>query len=481
MQMGTNLPRVGSYNRAVVLEAIQVSDGISRVQIAERSGLTAQTVSVIVRRLLEDGLVVEDGSLPSSGGKPRTILRVDPGAGYAVGIHFDPGELSYVLADLAGQPVTMRREAVPPGLAPDTVIRQMARTARDMLSRAGVPDDKVLGIGLACPGPLDADGVMNFPPRLTGWDHVPIRRLLEEHTGFPVTFDNDAAAAAIGERWAGSARSTSSFAYLYLGTGIGGGLFLDNQIYRGSSLNAAEFGHITVMPDGPDCYCGNRGCIEALCCPGAIEATVRTRLAQGERSTLATPAAPNESTLTPNPANGPTPTPGSGSAGNPGNNPVPNPGNSSTPTPGNGPTPNPTNSSTPSPGNGPTPAVPVREGSPVPSSPDHAAICAAAAAGDPLALSVIREVGERLAAAAVSLVNVLDIDLLVLGGPAMHDIGHIYHQAIAAAVATRPLARRLHQVQVVTSPIAADAAAIGAASLVFHATYAPRLGALLTP
>ncbi|MET8161276.1 ROK family transcriptional regulator [Sphaerisporangium sp. NPDC005289] len=443
MQMGTNLPRVGSYNRAVVLEAIQVSDGISRVQIAERSGLTAQTVSVIVRRLLEDGLVVEDGSLPSSGGKPRTILRVDPGAGYAVGIHFDPGELSYVLADLAGQPVTMRREAVPPGLAPDTVIRQMARTARDMLSRAGVPDDKVLGIGLACPGPLDADGVMNFPPRLTGWDHVPIRRLLEEHTGFPVTFDNDAAAAAIGERWAGSARSTPSFAYLYLGTGIGGGLFLDNQIYRGSSLNAAEFGHITVMPDGPDCYCGNRGCIEALCCPGAIEATVSTRLAQGEQSIL------TEVTENAAPENGLGPTPG--------------------------------NTSAPARENAHAPAVADREGSPVLPAPDHAAICAAAAAGDALALGVIREVGERLAAAAVSLVNVLDIDLLVLGGPAMHDIGHIYHQAIAAAVATRPLARRLHQVQVVTSPIAADAAAIGAASLVFHATYAPRLGALLTP
>ncbi|MFC4535061.1 ROK family transcriptional regulator [Sphaerisporangium dianthi] len=435
MQMGTNLPKVGSYNRAVVLEAIQVSDGISRVQIAERSGLTPQTVSVIVRRLLEDGLVVEDGSLPSSGGKPRTILRVDPAAGYAVGIHFDPGELSYVLADLAGQPVTMLRDAVRPGLAPDTVIRQMARTARHMLSRAGVPDDKVLGIGLACPGPLDADGVMNFPPRLAGWDHVPIKRLLEEHTGFPVTFDNDAAAAAIGERWAGSARSTASFAYLYLGTGIGGGLFLDNQIYRGRSLNAAEFGHITVMPDGPDCYCGNRGCIEALCCPSAIEATVRDRLARGEKSTL-TPPPPT----TPRSA-----APGSGA-------------------PGSG---------------APRSAAPgsVAPGS---GSPDHAAICAAAADGDPLALSVIREVADRLAAAAVSIVNVLDIDLLVLGGPAMHDVGHIYHEVIAEAVATRPLARRLHQVEVVTSPIAADAAAIGAASLVFHATYAPRLGALLT-
>ncbi|MFC4111284.1 ROK family transcriptional regulator [Nonomuraea zeae] len=389
MQLGTNLPKVGSYNRAVVLEAIQASDGISRVQIAHRTRLTAQTVSVIVRRLLQEGLVVEDGSVPSSGGKPRTILRVDPAAGYAIGVHFDPNEISCVLADLAGRPVARLHLPVRQGLRPAAVIGQMARAARRMLREAGVPDGKVLGVGLACPGPLDADGVMVSPPRLPGWDQVPIKSVLQRDTRFPVTVDNDATAAAIGERWAGIARSTPSFAYLYLGTGIGGGIFLDNQVYRGRSLNAAEFGHITVEPDGPECYCGNRGCVEAVCCPSAIEAAMGDRLA-------------------------------------------------------------------------------------------HAAICAAAAAGEPEARRVIERVAGRLADAAVSVVNMLDIDLLVLGGPALREVGEIYREVIARAVSSRPLARRLHAVRVETSPIAADAAAIGAASLVFHATYAPRLGALLS-
>ncbi|MGP3962490.1 ROK family transcriptional regulator [Nonomuraea sp. 3N208] len=388
MQLGTNLPKIGSYNRAVVLEAIQASDGISRVQIAARTRLTAQTVSVIVRRLLEEGLVVEDGSAPSSGGKPRTILRVDPGAGYAVGVHFDPKEISCVLADLAGRPVARSRLAVRTGLRPEAVIRQMARAARRILREAEVPDGKVLGVGLACPGPLDGDGVMVSPPRLPGWEQAPIKQLLREHTRFPVTVDNDATAAAIGERWAGIARTTPSFAYLYLGTGIGGGIFLDNQVYRGRSMNAAEFGHITVEPDGPECYCGNRGCVEAVCCPSAIEA------AMGGRDT-------------------------------------------------------------------------------------HAAICAAAARGESAARLVIERVAQRLADAAVSVVNMLDIDLLVLGGPALREVGEIYREVIAAAVASRALARRLHTVRVETSPIAADAAAIGAASLVFHATYAPRLGSTL--
>ncbi|SDL69819.1 ROK family transcriptional regulator [Nonomuraea jiangxiensis] len=389
MQLGTNLPKVGSYNRAVVLEAIQTSDGISRVQIAARTRLTAQTVSVIVRRLLEEGLVVEAGSAPSRGGKRRTILRVDARAGFAVGVHFDPQEISCVLADLAGRPVTRLRLPVRPEAGPEAVIRQMARAARRILREAEVPDGKVLGVGLACPGPLDGQGVMVSPPRLPGWDQVPIKGLLREHTRFPVTVDNDATAAAIGERWAGIARSTPSFVYLYLGTGIGGGMFLDNQVYRGRSLNAAEFGHITVDPDGPECYCGNRGCVEAVCCPSAIEAALG-------------------GTLT------------------------------------------------------------------------HAAICARAAAGEPAERRVIERVAGRLAAAAVSVVNMLDIDLLVLGGPALGEVGEIYREVIATAVSSRPLARRLHAVQVRTSPIAADAAAIGAASLVFHSTYAPRLGTLLS-
>ncbi|MEV4807571.1 ROK family transcriptional regulator [Nonomuraea sp. NPDC049421] len=388
MQQGTNLPKVGSYNRAVVLEAIQASDGISRVQVASVTGLTAQTVSVIVRRLLEEGLVVEDGSAPSRGGKPATILRVDAGAGYAVGVHFDPKALSCVLADLAGRPVARLHLPVRPRARPDAVVRQMARAARRILREAGVPDGKVLGVGLACPGPLDGDGVMVSPPRLPAWAGTPIKELLQEYTRFPVTVDNDATAAAIGERWAGIARSAPSFAYLYLGTGIGGGLFLDNQIYRGRSLNAGEFGHITVEPDGPACYCGNRGCVEAVCCPSAIEVAA-------------------------------------GGA-------------------------------------------------------DHADVCAAAARGEPAARAVIERVADRLAVAAVSVVNMLDIDLLVLGGPALREVGGIYREAIAAAVAGRTMARRLHAVRVETSPIAADAAAIGAASLVFHATYAPRLGTLLS-
>src|SRR5579863_8816183 len=103
MFSGTNLPRIGNYNVNVVLSSIQAAEGISRVEIAQQTGLTAQTVSVILRRLMENGIVQESGSIPSSGGKPRKALRINPKAAYAVGIHFDPTAMSIVVVDMSGQ------------------------------------------------------------------------------------------------------------------------------------------------------------------------------------------------------------------------------------------------------------------------------------------------------------------------------------------------------------------------------------------
>jgi predicted NBD/HSP70 family sugar kinase len=404
MQTGTNLPKIASYNRAVVLDAIQLAGGISRVEIAARAGLTPQAVSGIVRRLLDEGLIREDGAAPSAGGKPRTILRVNADAGYAVGIHFDPTEIAYVVADLAGRPVTTLRRAAPQHAEPAEVIRDMAATVRTALRRAKVPRERVLGIGVGCPGPIDQEqGMVISPPQLSHWVRVPIKEMLERRTGFPVTVDNDATAAAIGERWAGIARTAPNFGYLYLGTGIGGGLFLGHQVYRGSSTNAAEFGHVTVLPDGPDCYCGNRGCAEALCNPAAIVAAVRQRLATGVDSCL------NSSTV------------------------------------------------------------------------DHPAVVRAALAGDEVAASVIETVAGYLSDVVVSVVNMLDIDLIVLGGHATHGVGERYRETIAKALATRPIARRVHTAAVELSPLGADAGPIGAASLVFHAEFSPSLATLVSP
>jgi predicted NBD/HSP70 family sugar kinase len=409
MFSGTNLPRVGTYNVNVVLNAIQASQGISRVEIAKHTGLTAQTISVIVRRLIEQGIVQEVGSMPSAGGKPRTSLRINPAAGYAVGVHFDPIEVSVVVVDMTGRELAESHQAIAPGLAPEALIAEAADVARTLLTKLEIPDERVLGVGAACPGPIDqSQGMIISPPRRDRWTEVPIKRLLTQYIGFDVTIDNDANAAAIGERWSGHGRNSSDFAFLYMGTGIGGAIFLSNHIYRGASLNAGEFGHIVVEPSGTPCYCGNRGCLEAMCSPSAIVKEVHSELAVGRASLLADAYQKD------------------------------------------------------------------------PSSVDHKTICLAAAENDDVARRVIERVAEYIANCAVIIANVLDVELVVIGGKRITHVADMYREKVSEALRTRPLARKAHIVRVEISSMANEGAALGAASLVLHANYAPNTADLVS-
>jgi len=113
------------------------------------------------------------------------------------------------------------------------------------------------------------------PPVMQAWRDFPLSDALQDATGLPVQIENDATAAAIGEYWAGTVGPTSSFAALYMGTGIGAGIVIDGVVYRGISGNTGEVGHICVDIDGPPCWCGSRGCVEALAGPAAVAAQAR--------------------------------------------------------------------------------------------------------------------------------------------------------------------------------------------------------------
>ncbi|WP_186319291.1 ROK family transcriptional regulator [Streptomyces sp. SAJ15] len=312
---GANLSVLRGHNAALLLSLLRDAgeDGVSRPELAERTGLTPQAVSKITARLRADGLAAEAGTRPSTGGKPRTVLRLVRGARSAVGLHLDRDELTVVRTDLAGEPLDIRvapldfgagaeavldaavaqvaaavaqvaavlepDEAVPmPGGAVSTPDGAAARDqARDRAADpvageepAGerVGGGRVLGVGVASPGPLDHGvGVLR---RVTGfpyWDGFPLRDALAARLGLPVVLDKDTNAAALGlaRRPDGPERLADSFAYLHLGTGLGAGLVLGGEVYRGARTDAGEFGHQVIQLDGPPCGCGGRGCVEALC------------------------------------------------------------------------------------------------------------------------------------------------------------------------------------------------------------------------
>ncbi|MFP5311791.1 MAG: ROK family protein, partial [Actinomycetes bacterium] len=129
------------------------------------------------------------------------------------------------------------------------------------------------GLGVAAPGPIDVDnGTVVDPPLLPGWDRVELRNALARATGYSVLVDKDVTSAAVAESWAGGASGAGSFIFMYMGTGIGCGIVLNDEVYRGTSGNAGEIGHIIVDPDGRPCDCGQRGCVKSSCIPQVLVA-----------------------------------------------------------------------------------------------------------------------------------------------------------------------------------------------------------------
>ncbi|MFJ3770246.1 ROK family protein [Streptomyces sp. NPDC090075] len=259
---GANLLAVRSHNTALVLDLLRTAGGagISRLELAERTGLTPQAVSKITARLRDEGFAAEAGRRASTGGKPATVLRLVPDAGHAVGIQLDRDELRVVLVDLEGTVVAERHAAVDLGAGAEAVLAAVAEPAGELIGLGG---DSVLGAGVAAPGPLDhVHGVLHRVTGFPEWDGFPLRDALAERLGVPVVVDKDSNAAALGLAVGGE---YGSFACLLLGTGLGAGLVIGDSVHRGARTGAGEFGHQVLQLDGPPCHCGNRGCIEALC------------------------------------------------------------------------------------------------------------------------------------------------------------------------------------------------------------------------
>jgi predicted NBD/HSP70 family sugar kinase len=398
---GANQIDLGSFNECVVIETIRLAGSITRGEISERTQLTQQSVSRITRSLLARGLLTEDRHRYSTAGKPRTPVRLRDDAAHALGIHLDPEVLTAVLVDLSGSIVASRSEPITTRPL-DAQVTDLGERVLEAAGRA-TGDETFLGIGVATPGPVDtASGTILDPPLMAAWRDVPLLSLLEKRFTCPIVIEKDCTAAAIGERWIGRDRRARDFVYLYLGTGVGSGLFLNGDIYRGLTANAGEFGQlcaITLGRVGPD----GRPEILPECNPvAAVPALVQR-------------------------------------------------------------------------------AAPIPPGRVVPGDPSAAyhAACAAAAGGAPAgsrAAAAIRQVAAAIGQGALGMVDLLDVGLVVVGGPFCTDaVADLYLAEIERVVNTFPTARRMRRVVVERSVNSQEAAAVGAASTIFHDAFTPRL------
>jgi predicted NBD/HSP70 family sugar kinase len=259
---GTNLEQAKSHNRRVVIEAIRTNGALSRAAIARLTALSSQTVSNIVQELETAELLRPEPTLKGARGQPAVPYTINPDGGYSIGLQLDHQLLVGVITDLSGT-VRARIERGIDRPTPAQAMPLLAAVSDDLMRAFRFDRTRLLGIGMAMPGPFGVEGMTSVgPTALPGWQDFPIAEELQRLTGIAVTVENDATAAAIGERLYGVARNLNSFVYLFLGTGLGAGLFLNGHLYKGSRHNAGEIGHMIVAPGGLECGCGKRGCLE---------------------------------------------------------------------------------------------------------------------------------------------------------------------------------------------------------------------------
>lgn len=276
-------------NKHAVLDLIRfTSGGISRVELAQRLALTRAAVTPIVNDLISSGLIHETQSRSAASGRPPILLEINAKRGMVAGIDMGATHLTILIANFAAQ--VLAENEIPFDIAngPTDCIQRADENLRSLLAGLGLGLPDLAAIGLGVPGPTVAKaGMVLSPPIMPGWDRFPIRDTLEKLWGCPVSLNNDAELGVLGEWAYGAGRGEQNLAYIKVGTGIGAGLFIDGQIYRGATGSAGEIGHMTIDENGPLCTCGNHGCLEAMAGGKAIAAKARQAISQNKRTELA--------------------------------------------------------------------------------------------------------------------------------------------------------------------------------------------------
>jgi N-acetylglucosamine repressor len=276
-------------NRTLVLNLVRERGPLSRADVARLSGLSPSTVTAVTASLLANGFILEDSSTSGGGsgavGRPATMLRVNPTAGYVAGIKVAADELTATITDLAAEPLGIT--TVPRGHRdePAAVALLFETAVAQAVAESRVDRGALLGVGIGLPGIVDpATGRVTDSPILE-WAHLDLVGLLEERLGLPVLVDNDVNTLTIAQQLFGVGRERSNVVVVTVGRGIGMGIVLNGAVYRGARGGAGELGHALAVPDGPECWCGRRGCLESV---AAEPALVRDVLAATGR--LAKPA-----------------------------------------------------------------------------------------------------------------------------------------------------------------------------------------------
>lgn len=252
--------------RCQVLSVLRDEGRLTRIELSRRTGLSPTTITRVVAQLLQDGCVAEGDTAARRGtGRPGTQVAVVPDAFGVLGVHLGVGTVRLGLVDVGGRDHGREGFDHDPHEDAETVLRRVAANLSAMRARrvAGVPG-RLLGVGVAVPGPVDDAGRRLLMAMNLDWRDVPVADLLEERLSLPVVVEHNVRAMALAEARSGLGRGLGSVAFVYLRTGLGAGLVVAGRGFQGGVRGAVELGHLRVVDNGAPCVCGGHGCLETV-------------------------------------------------------------------------------------------------------------------------------------------------------------------------------------------------------------------------
>jgi predicted NBD/HSP70 family sugar kinase len=276
-----NRDLIRAINRSHVLNAIKTYGPIGRADIARRTGLSPATVTSISAKLISQDLVLEKSAGDSSGGRPPILLVINPKGAYVVGIKLTETHAICALTDL--EALVIAKSSMPlSGHDPEVVVNDLAQMVLSIIRGQKISKKSLLGVGVGLAGIVDAEeGILRQSP-IYGWENVPLRSMLQNKLHIPVYIENDVNTLTLTEKWFGHGQGLDNFLTVTIGRGVGLGIVVNGQFYRGQTGGAGEFGHTAIDPQGPICACGKRGCLEAYVGDPGLVRAAQEAVARGQ-------------------------------------------------------------------------------------------------------------------------------------------------------------------------------------------------------
>jgi len=245
--------------------AVDREDAFTRAELIQATGLSAPTVGSVTTALIDKGVLNDLGTAPSRGGRRPGLMEFNSRHGFVAGIDLGPTRTRLAVGDMRGRQLAMRIVATPIGTTAERMMRQLTAELRGVMAEVGAPAPRLLALVVGAPGPVDLHtGTVLNAPNLNGWEEVPLRAMMQQEFASVIIIENDVNLALLGEHWQGAARGHATCAFMFVGTGIGAAILIDDTLHHGHHYMAGEIGGIAMSPDHLDDRSGPTQRLEPL-------------------------------------------------------------------------------------------------------------------------------------------------------------------------------------------------------------------------